>query len=53
MAENMVHKYTKTEVWPVVSGTVSGQAVTSITGHPAVALTSRGDAQSVLAGVGP
>ncbi len=44
MALNMVHKYTKTEVWPVVAGTVSGNAVTSITGQPAVALTSRGDA---------
>lgn len=44
MAENMVLKYTKTEPWPVVSGTVSGDAVTSITGQPGVALTSRGDA---------
>lgn len=52
MAMNMVHKYTKTETWPVVSGTVSGDAVTSITGQPAVALTSRGDA-TVSRTVGP
>jgi len=44
MALNMIHKYTKTEVWPVVSGVVSGDAVTSINGQPGVALTSRGDA---------
>lgn len=52
MAENMVHKYTHTEVWPVVAGTTSGEAVTSITGQPAVALTSRGDATTSLT-VGP
>lgn len=48
MAENMTHKYTKTEVWPVVTGTVSGAAVvsTSASGRiPAVALTDRGDAE--------
>jgi hypothetical protein len=44
MALNMTHKFRQTEVWPVVSGTVSGSAVTSITGTPGVAITSRGDA---------
>lgn len=44
MATNMTHKYTKTEVWDVVSGVVSGDAVTSPTGQPGVALTSRGNA---------
>lgn len=44
MALNMVQKYTKTEVWPVPSGTVSGAAVTSINSEPGVAITSRGDA---------
>lgn len=52
MALNMVHKYTKTEVWPVVSGVVSGDAVTSINGEPGVALTSRGDATKSLV-IGP
>jgi hypothetical protein len=45
---NMTHKYTKTEVWPVVSGTVSGGAVVSTAASgriPAVALTDRGDAE--------
>lgn len=52
MAMNMIHKYTKTEVWPVVSGVVSGDAVTSATGQPGVALTSRGDATKSFV-VGP
>lgn len=52
MAMNMIHKYTKTEVWPVVSGVVSGDAVTSINGEPGVALTSRGDATKSLV-IGP
>lgn len=52
MALNMVHKYTKTEVWPVPSGTVSGDAVTSINGEPGVALTSRGDATKSVT-IGP
>lgn len=48
MATNMTHKYSKTEVWPVVTGTVSGAALvsTSASGRiPAVALTDRGDAE--------
>lgn len=47
MAENMVLKYTKTEVWPVVNGTLSGGAVvsTSAAGRQlGVALTSEGGA---------
>jgi len=52
MAMNMVHKYTKTEVWPVVSGVVSGDAVTSVNGEPGVALTSRGDATTSIV-IGP
>jgi hypothetical protein len=52
MARNMTHKYTKTEVWPVVSGVISGAAVTSISAQPAVALTSRGDATKSMV-VGP
>jgi hypothetical protein len=52
MAKNMIHKYTKTEVWPVPSGTVSGSAVTNINGEPGVALTSRGDAV-ISKAVGP
>ena len=48
MALDMTHKYTKTEVWPVVADTASGDAVvsTSASGRiPAVALTDRGDAE--------
>lgn len=52
MAMNMIHKYTKTEVWPVVSGTTSGEPVTSINGEPGVALTSRGDATTSVV-IGP
>lgn len=53
MAMNMVHKYTKTEVWPVVAGTTSGEPVVSAVGNqPGVALTSRGDATTSLV-VGP
>lgn len=46
MATNMAHKYTKTEVWPVVAGTESGDAVISSTNQPGVALTDRGDVTS-------
>lgn len=52
MALNMTHKYTKTEVWPVASGVVSGDPVTSTTGQPGVALTSRGNATTSVV-VGP
>lgn len=47
MALNMLYKYssTKTQTWPVPSGTVAGQPVVSITNEPGVALTSRGDAR--------
>lgn len=47
MALNMTRKYTKTEVWPVPDGTVSGAAVVSSSAsgrRPGVALTSEGGA---------
>lgn len=47
MATNMTRKYSKTEVWPVVDGTVSGAAVVSSSAsgrQPGVALTSEGGA---------
>ena len=47
MAENMVLKPSKTEVWPVVDGTLSGAAVVSTAAagrQPGVALTSEGGA---------
>lgn len=47
MALNMVTHYTKTEVWPVVDGTLSGAAVVSTAAagrQPGVALTSEGGA---------
>lgn len=47
MATNMTRKYSKTEVWPVVNGTVSGDPVVAVAGagrQPAVALTSEGGA---------
>lgn len=47
MATNMTRKYKKTEVWPVVDGTLSGAAVVSSAAsgrQPGVALTSEGGA---------
>jgi hypothetical protein len=47
MAENMVLKYSRTEVWPVVDGTLSGAAVVSTAAsgrQPGVALVSEGGA---------
>lgn len=47
MAENMVHKYTKTEVWVVPDGTLSGAPVVQNAGAsaiPGVALVSEGGA---------
>jgi len=54
MALNMVRKYSKTEVWPVPNGTLSGAAVVSSSAsgrQPGVALTSEGGAtRSVTVG---
>ena len=47
MALNMVLKYSRTEVWPVVDGTLSGAAVVSTAAsgrQPGVALVSEGGA---------
>lgn len=47
MSLNMTRRYSKTEVWPVVDGTVSGAAVVSTAAagrQPGVALTSEGGA---------
>jgi hypothetical protein len=47
MALNMTRKYSKTEVWPVVDGTLSGAAVVSSSAsgrQPGVALVSEGGA---------
>lgn len=55
MAKNMTHKYTRTETWPVVDGTLSGAAVVSTAAagrQPGVALTSEGGATTSLV-VGP
>lgn len=43
MAQNMVHKYTKTEVWEVGTNTPPGKAVKSTTNQPGVTLTGSGD----------
>lgn len=43
MAMNMVHKYTKTEVWQVGTGVAPGTAVKSTMNQPGVTLTGSGD----------
>lgn len=43
MAQNMVHKYSKTEVWQVGTNVASGTAVKSTTNQPGVTLTDSGD----------
>lgn len=43
MATNMVHKYTKTEVWQVGTNIASGTPVKSTTNQPGVTLTDSGD----------
>lgn len=43
MAMNMVHKYSKTEVWQVGTGVAPGTAVKSTTNQPGVTLTGSGD----------
>lgn len=42
MALNMVHKYTKTEVWQVGANVPSGTAVKSTTNQPGVTLVASG-----------
>lgn len=42
MALNMVHKYTRTEVWQVGANVPSGTAVKSITNQPGVTLVASG-----------
>ena len=42
MAENMTHKYTHTEAWPVTAEVDSGVAVLSSTNQPGVTLTASG-----------
>ena len=47
MAKNMVHPFSRTEVWPVPNGTLSGAAVVSSSAagrQPGVALVSEGGA---------
>lgn len=43
MAMNMVHKYSKTEVWQVGTNVAPGTAVRSTTNQPGVTLTGSGD----------
>jgi hypothetical protein len=43
MALNMVHRYTKTEIWPVPTGTAPGTAVLGNGIKPGVTLTGSGD----------
>lgn len=43
MALNMVHKYSKTEVWQVGTNVAPGTAVKSTTLQPGVTLTGSGD----------
>lgn len=56
MALNMTRKYTKTEVWPVPDGTLSGAAVVSSSAsgrQPGVALVSEGGATGTIETAGP
>lgn len=46
MATNMTRKYTKTEVWPVPDGTLSGAAVVDANSQPGVTLVAEGGATS-------
>lgn len=43
MALNMTHRYSKTEVWPVATGTAPGVAVLGNGIKPGVTLTGSGD----------